>query len=562
MYGQSPPGGLINFVSKKPALNQPNEVQLQTGDPLRGQVAFDLNGAADGYQEDANLYYRVVGKARAAETQVDEVDDDRLMLAPSLTWVPGENSSLTLQAHYIKDSGASLQFLPSQGTRFDNPNGDIPRDTFLGEPGFDDFEREQWALGYLFDTVIAGWQFHQGLRVANVDYDLDVIRGAGFANTDDSTQPNFLREVNRRAAQIYDESRAVTVDNNIARRFVSGAFTHRILVGLDYLRQDTDYSFAGAMVDSLDIFDPQYGATPGAFNTFTDDDQQLDQTGLYLQDQIHYQRFRLTLSGRQDWFDIDTRDRLTDTSETTDGDQFTWRAALLYAFDSGLSPYYSYATSFQPELGTDANGESFEPTEGHQQELGLKYLTPGGNTLLTLALFDLTQENLVVNDPATLQARQIGEVEVQGVEVSAKSDLGNGLDVIASYAYQDSEITEAAPATEGNRVPYVPDHQASLWLDYAFQNAELRGISLASGLRYVDSVYGDEANSVETGDYTLVDLAARVNLARFTETLRGARFAVNVANLFDKEYVTSCNNAATCYYGNARTVRGTLSYRW
>ncbi len=97
LYGQSPPGGLVNMVSKRPNGEPLREVQLQLGDPQRLQGALDLGGSiGDGDR----LSYRLVAVARAANTHVDHVNDDHLLLAPSLTWKLGEATSLTLLAHY------------------------------------------------------------------------------------------------------------------------------------------------------------------------------------------------------------------------------------------------------------------------------------------------------------------------------------------------------------------------------------------------------------------------------------------------------------------------------
>jgi iron complex outermembrane receptor protein len=77
---------------------------------------------------------------------------------------------------------------------------------------------------------------------------------------------------------------------------------------------------------------------------------------------------------------------------------FSGNAAISYVFDSGFVPYLSYAESFQPPAGADASATgSLKPTEGKQWELGVKYQPPGSKTLLTAAVYDLTQKNVAVN---------------------------------------------------------------------------------------------------------------------------------------------------------------------
>ena len=63
---------------------------------------------------DGKWLYRIVGLARDADTQVDFVDNDRLMLAPSLTYRPTKDTSITVLGNFRNDdSGSALQFLPA-----------------------------------------------------------------------------------------------------------------------------------------------------------------------------------------------------------------------------------------------------------------------------------------------------------------------------------------------------------------------------------------------------------------------------------------------------------------
>ncbi|WP_181408097.1 TonB-dependent siderophore receptor [Pararhizobium mangrovi] len=555
LYGQTPPGGLVNMVSKRPTDEPLHEVQIQTGSPERYQGAFDFGGPLD----PAGVFsYRLAGLARSAETNVDYVQDDRLEIAPALKWSPDEATSLTVLGHYVTKDSESLQFLPALGTLYDNPNGNISRDFFVGEPGFDDFDFEQYGIGYLFEhTFDSGVTVRQNLRYGTIDYDLDVVR----------THPVFGlradgRSLARIAAGIHDETSALTVDTNATGDFDTGPVRHTWLAGIDFIDQDTDYSYTSGDVADLDIYDPQYGASVGPLATLVDQDQSLDQLGLYLQDQMVFDRWHLTLAGRHDWSESVTDDRLSGSNAAVDDSQFTGRAGLLYAFDSGVSPYVSYSTSFEPQTGSDADGDAYVPTEGEQVEVGIKYQPPGTRSLFTLAAYDLGQDNVLVSNVITNVREQVGEVRVRGIEAEAKIDMSNGFEIIASYAYQDSEIVEATDGTQGNRVPYVPEHQASAWVNYSFETGPLAGLGLGGGVRAAGASYGDTGNSIEADGYTLFDAAVRYDFGARQEKLEGLKLAVNASNLFDKEYVASCNSTNACYYGNGRAVRGTLSYEW
>ncbi len=546
LYGQTPPGGLINFVSKKPTDELLREVRFTLGEPWRKQAAFDFSGPID---ESGQFLYRVTGMVRDAETQVDHVDDNRIFIAPSLTWKPEEGTELTISGHHIRDDGGSLQFLPAPGMLYPSAYGYYGRDTYIGEPGYDDFQRRQSAIGYQFaHTFDNGVTFNSSARLMEVDYDLNVVRGHPAA----AAIPPM---VNRLAVAIHDVARTFTMDNNISGTVETGPVTHNLLAGVDLLIQNYDYQFGTGTASPLNIYNPVYGqATIGTITNTANSKQNINQVGFYLQDEMSLDNWRVTLTGRYDAAEMDTYNRLNSTRTVNDDGAFTGRAGLLYAFDNGIAPYVSYGTSFEPTQGLSTTGQPWDPNEGKQWETGIKYQPLGTDHLFTLAAFDLEQSNLVVTSGGVSQ--QIGRVEMRGIEAEAKINMWEGWDMIASYAYLDSNVTST-----GKRVIYVPSHQAALWVNHTF-SGNLEGFSAGAGVRYTGASFGDTANALEAPAYTLFDVAARLDLGAINDNLKGSEVAVNVANLFDKEYVASCNTVTQCYWGTGRTIRATLTHRW
>lgn len=304
-------------------------------------------------------------------------------------------------------------------------------------------------------------------------------------------------------------------------------------------------------------------------------DQQRDQWGLYMQDQIRWNRWTASLNLRHDWSSstADTRNPQTSapaTSAKQEEHAWTGRAGVVYSFDNGVSPYFSYATSFEPLLGTSSDGSPFKPTKGKQYEAGIKYQPSGWNGLFTAALFDITQSNVrtsVTDMPG--QYRQLGEVRSRGLELEAKFRPLPGLNVVASYTYQDVETTKDMPATTGGasnegKTPYLtPAHQAALWADYTFGSGQLNGLTVGAGLRHVGATWADTSNTTRVPSYTLVDAMLKYDLGRMTPSLNGATVALNIKNLFDEPYVAGCAGRLTsCYWGYGRTALATLTYRW
>lgn len=579
MYGQGNPGGTLNMVSKRPTDERIREIQVQGGSYDRGEVAGDWSGRLD---TDGEWLGRIVGLGRLSDRETDHVDEQKLFIAPSLTWKPTEETSLTLLGQYQKieaDGGGQAPALPANGTLYRDPvtGGYIPRGTFIGEPGYDDFKNEQWFIGYEFAHAVTDQlEFRQNLRYGEVDTHTQRVQGFCFPTSALCSATNL----GRYAWAFPETSDIFTVDNQVEAHFDTGAIQHTALLGLDYLREDSDYSETNLSYVNFPAGVPGYPAFP--YNVFNPGfslpasvppvamtiAQRRSQVGLYAQDQMKLGRWSLVTGLRQDWASTqtDTFTAASSSNRGTDQDdsQVTGRAGLLYSFDNGVTPYVSYATSFQPSVGTSRSGSAFDPTEGEQFEAGIKYEPTGFNGMFTLSAFQMTQSNVLTPDPTNTSFNvQTGEVEVRGLELEGKAEIMEGLELIAAYSYQDSEITEDnVAANVGNRLAFVPEHQASAWLDYTFTGGMLEGFGVGGGVRYMGQTYGDNANRFDVPSFTLVDASVRYDFGALSPKYEGVALKVDASNLFDKKYVSTCIATSACYWGDGRTVFATMNVKF
>jgi iron complex outermembrane receptor protein len=571
LYGQSPPGGLVNFVTKKPLDEARNEVRIGGGSYGRVETQFDFTGPANA---DKTVLYRIVGSGRISDTIVDYVNEDHFYIAPSLTFRPTEDTTLTVLGHYGFDDTKSLQFLPSQGTLYVNPFGRIPRSRFLGEPGYDNFRREEFSIGYQFEHRFNdAVTIRQNLRYGGVDVDLPVIRGFGFPRVDGMVD---YRNVTRRIVRFDDSITGFTVDNQLQVKGETGPLSHTILAGIDYRIFDTGFATRNSLLTpNFDVFFPVYGRPLPNPALTARISQSLEQTGIYLQDQIKLDSWVLMLSVRQDWLNNKTSDQVVGRIIDQPADAFTYRAGLLYNFDNGLAPYVSYSTLFQPavgvgagnsppSLGTTGAGAPFVPTTGDQIEGGVKYQIPGTSTLFTASVFRLNQDNVLVADATNVgRQRQLGAARAEGFEFEGKAMLADGLDFVSAYSYLETKQNRTSILAQlGKELPATPMHQAAGFLNYTFPGGPLMGLSLGGGVRYVGSSWGDLPNTIRIPSYTLVDAAIRYDLAALWPAMKGAQISVNATNLFDKRFVSTCGDLNTCYYGPPRQVLASFSYRW
>lgn len=566
LYGQMAPGGMVNLTSKRPTDESIHEVQIQGGSHDRRQMAIDLGGPLD---DEGKLTYRFVALQRDSGTQVDHSPDDRTYVAPSLTWKPDDDTRFTVLASYMKSrKGGAEQSFPVNGTLNGIALGHVPSSTYLGDPHVSHYDVENTSLGYIFNRQLSdNWQFEQNARYmeSDVDYISNGARNNAQLGSDGRTYTFGYQKRPKKTDTFL-------LDNNLQGQFDTGPVSHQVLFGLDYGHYSGRESRRGSNNQTVDIFDPVYNANV-VWNAAksTDGKSVVVQKGLYFQDQLKLDNWRLTLGGRQDWLESREYSYLGSGSRGVQNDhKFTGRAGLAYLFDNGITPYVSYSTSFQPTSGTAQDGSTFKPTEGEQYELGIKYQPPGYNGFITASVYDLTQKNVTTTDPTNSSFQvQTGEQRSRGFELEGKAELARGLDLIASYTYTDAEVTEAntvgsgatAYSLKGNRPIAVARNTGALWLDYSIESGPLEGLGMGVGQRYVGSSYNAK-NTVKVPGYSLTDASLRYDLGRLDASLEGTSVDLNLSNLFDKTYFTPGFYENSVFYGTRRTVIGSLTYKW
>jgi len=555
LYGQTPPGGIINMTSRRPQREFAGELGAQLGSFSYKQINGDFTGPLSDV-----VSFRATGLYRDNDTQTDFVNGKRTYLAPALTFDFTEEFQLTLLGYYQEDDIDNWAggFLPADGTLLPNPNGPIPVNRSLGEPGKNFYYREQWGAGYNFTYDFNNsFSLEQNLKFFSADSQQGGTYGQGFVDNDFDGVPDDYRTVNRADFPFDETIDSFAVDTRGYINFTTGAAEHNLLVGFDYRKYEANskYGFASSTfppgsVPTLDIYAPVYGVPftePEAIFTFTDQVQK--QSGLYVQDQISFGKLILSLSGREDWVNSNN------AGQTVKDSEFTYRAGLNYVFDSGFAPYFQVASSFQPVAGNDFFGNPFKPSTGDLVEGGVKYdgadLNPDIKIFASAALYSLKQKNVLIADPDHLFFQiQEGTVDVQGFEVEAVTRIRERLSFNFSYTYTDSEVGELK-----TELPAVSKHKISALVNYTIQEGTLAGLGGGFGVRYLSSLYGDAANLWEVPGVTLFDAVVSYDTEDW-------RFGVSASNLFDKEYVARCSSSIDCFYGTVRQVIFAVTYKF
>lgn len=545
VFGQAPLGGIVSLVGKRPTQERFHAVNLAVGSHSRVQTGFDSGGPLG---DDGTLTYRLTALARKADTSVQMTKEERIAIAPSVTWRPDADTALTLLASWQHDpTGGYYGVLPSSGTILPNPYGPIRRDFFDGSPDFNQYDRIQASAGYeLSHRFASGWRLQQNMRYWHMEMDQSM---AGTLRL----QPDH-RTLTRFATWSQERMNAVNLDTRIEGESATGPLAHRMVFGLDLQRDRWTQLQGMAGAPSLDLLNPDYTQPiprPAANNS-PDRVQRL--AGLYAQDHIRWGAWGLLLGLRADHADISIDNALTRRDTRQNFTKYTGRAGLMHNFSNGVAPYASYSTSFDPAVVVNPYGDPFKPTTGRQYELGIKYQPPGTQQLYTLAAFDLTQRNVLTRDPNSSLPNamvQTGEVNSRGVEFEAKFNLARGLNLVGGLSVLDPKITRSNGVDLNQRPIAVARTTASLWADYRLP----AGVTLGGGVRHVGAAYANAANTQRIPAYTVADAMLRYEL------IAGTALSLNVSNLFDKTYFT-CNAADFCNYGQSRTLLATLNVKW
>ncbi|HVR53536.1 MAG TPA: TonB-dependent siderophore receptor [Pseudorhodoferax sp.] len=553
LYGSAAPGGIINTVSKRPTATPLRELNVEFGSFSRKQVSGDFGGPLG---EAGDWSYRLTFLKRDSKTFVDYTADDRVFIAPALKWQPDAATSLTLLADYQKDRSAYVYGLPEEGTILPNVNGKFRRSLFVGEPGYDQFRVERFAIGYLFEHAFDDrLKLRNSLRYMKADNQYASVWISGLM--DDQRTTAF-----RGVAPRWDRSSAVVSDTSLQYAAQTGPVRHTLLVGLDYSAPRHESERYQRSIGNIDLYAPVYGSPFGAETTQNPYSWKstAKRMGLYAQDQMKIgDRWVVLVGGRHDSVRYDERSFFTG-EKFVDNERdhaFTGRAGLVYLADNGWAPFLSYSESFEPTSGKDRLGARFKPTTGRQYEAGVRYQPQGANTVLSAAVYQLTRQNVLVadpQDPSLTYSIQQGEVRSRGVEIEARTAVGRNANLILAYAYTDAVTTKASalqPEQEGLRSPGVPHNQLSVWGDYNFGRFGLPGLKAGAGMRHVGSTRSQTDHAVPA--FTLFD-------AMVSYATGPWRFALNVNNLTDKTYIGNCTYG--CFYGEPRRAIASATYRW
>ncbi len=508
LYGQFEPGGVVNYVTKKPLDYPYYSAEFTVGSFSTYRPSFDLSGPLN---SDKTILYRLNTSYEYSGSFVDFVNQRLLGIAPSLSFKIGDATTLLLQYEYLNDNRTFYDGLIPDPITFKAP---IKR--FLGEPD-DRFSNESHTV-----LLTLNHRFNQNIQLRSVF-------SAAFQDVVDvGFRPSSLdldgRTVLRRYATDLSHYKNYSLQTDLVSNFNTGSIQHQVLLGLEWSKNIYSLPYSNRssifLTPSIDLFNPVYGALPPpefdeSAGRYRDDRNTI---APYLQDQITLlPNLKLLISGRYDFvqrkslsqpFDSLGNEPIADASidRLYDG-AFSPRAGIVYQPIPPISIYASYSRSFNPSFSRTVNNTQLPPERGTQYEVGIK-ADLSSRLSATLAAYDITKTNVATTDPNNIDfSIAAGAVKSRGVEFDIAGEILPGWNVIASTFVNHAFVSQDNSLPVGDRLVNAPGVGASLWTTYEIQQGKWKGLGFGGGIFFVGDREAELPNTFEIPSYVRADAA-------------------------------------------------------
>lgn len=533
--GTSAPGGLVNYVVKRPTEQDLRTVRIET--TSRGSLlgAIDLGGR---FGENRQFGYRINVVSENLKPITHDLDGNRNLFSLAADWRISRDSVLEFEIEQSRKTQPSQNGYSLLGSVLPRPVD--PRINLNNQP---------WSQPSVFKALTGTVRFSQAL---NADWRWSAQIGQQRLKSDDrlayafgcGAEGNYDRYCSDGTFDVYDfrsdnERRTQTAGSlNLKGNVTTGSVKHELGFGLLQSRvrnrfQNQAYNYAGVGNIWATAMVP---ANPDATTPQTNRDER--STELSVQDAIHWSdRFTTWLGVRHT--------RLDRSSIGNDGSNPTgykqdvttpWLAAS-YAIQPGLLAYASWGKGVESQVVPNKStqysnaGQALPALTSRQWELGLK----GGNDAFNwqLAWFDISRPMTNLDLCSGLcEVRNDGRAVHRGLEAGAQWvqgpwKLGGSIAVIDAKRRGST----ANPAFNGQSPTNVP--KEVLRAQAAYRVASVPGLELAGQLSYEG-----RRNVLPDGSITLPSWTRVDAVLRYDTKLRGVNtsWTLAVDNLFDRRY--------------------------
>ncbi|MFN9634790.1 MAG: TonB-dependent siderophore receptor [Erythrobacteraceae bacterium] len=544
----SPVGGLINLVSKTANGKTFLDGRLRAGSFETYSIAADAGAAITD-----SLSARVVAEYQSSEDNIDVVEIERLLIAPSVRFAPSENTEIVGRFTYTRI--AQLEYAGLPAIFVDDPRVDPER--FTGATNAPDTEVENLTV-QLEWTQRLGEGLTFNLRGRRYENDFSEFASSPFlaffpCGAASGLNATSCPQIRAQLPATIDEW---TVDGSLTAEFKTGAIEHVVLGGVQWDRADYDAAIGFDLfnVEAFDYADPtadfDFFPIPAlsGFNT-----NRYETLAAYVQDQLTIaDRLHVLASLRY------SRLGLTEfVGGTNDEVYHEWDPRLGVTFDvtDGVSLFAGYATGSR--LSIFFNGTASPvPERSESWEGGVKFALADTGLSGTIAAFRLDRTNVPTPDPGSFfTSIQTGAQRSVGIEADVISEPTPAFSLLASYGYTDARVTADTVIPVDSRLPRVSDHRGRIAARYRFLDGGVKGLELGAGVTAASDSVIALPNGAEVDGYIVAD-------AQASYTIGGIRVGLRVDNLFGADYFVPYQYFAQDVVrpGNPRSAFVTLGF--
>ena len=529
--GMSTPGGVVNYVSKRP--KDIHSITVEADSHGGNRVATDLGGWLG---EDQQFGYRVNLAHEEIHPYVEHADGKRSFGSLALDWKISDRSKLEFDIESQRQQQRSVPGYQLLGGKT-VPTG-VEWDRLLGYQNWSNpvtNESLNTSLKYIYQ-INENWTTNLSAsqsRVVVDDY-------SAFAYTFDQNGNYDIYDF-RSPDDSYLTNQFKTGLNG---KFNTGAWQHNLSLELSHAyKRHAQYDAINDLIGSGNIDNDPITYTPtnkALGNHYKSLDSQ--QTALNLLDQIEFDdAWSVLLGGKLLHLNENAYAADGNSIRDTNFNRFLPQLALMYQPWQNTHLYVSYAKGLSdgsqapwyatgnPAKGIVGNAfATLEPRHSTQYELGIKQQWQA--LLFTAALFDLTQDNQYTNSDNYYVTD--GEQHNLGLELGLQGRVAQNLDMTSTLALTRSRLEDVqADEYAGHQTQNVPTVRFASHLSY--QMPQVEGLRLLAGMQYSSSKYANKTGTVKVSGYTVFDAGAAYNFRAYgyDNMLR-----LNVDNLFNKKY--------------------------
>ena len=548
LYGPGAPGGLFNYVTKKPEKEFSAEIRAIAGNRDRFGGSGEVTGS---------LTDRIAGRVGVFYEEQDDfrfnADVQTLILDAGLSFDLGFADVVLQATHYDQDQGGNrLRGVPVDDdgnflvTRRWNHNEatdflDLKSTNFQISADGQITDNLTWNTTFRYTDAEQIQNYHEPRALIDSDGDgaIDLV-GREF------------RDQTRSEEQY-------TFGANAIWSADFGPVQNRLLGGFEYFEGSLDFlsGRANAGADFVTRFlagtslpgdiipltlnsNPNYGVTdPSQYNVVFRplSVTETKREGFYLLEEMTIGPVILSGGVRFDWFE----------DNGVKNNEETFRFGAIYKVREDISLFAQWADSFVPQSGGNQRpevGGPFAPVTGEIVEAGIKTSLANGGVRASLSVYEIKRQNVLQSllDSNGMEVDAggdgledlvaLGEVTSRGVEFDVVADLTDNWVLTLAYAYNDTKITADNGSggfrnSVGERFANAPEHQLGLWTRYQVPAIDT---AFALGADYVDERLSLSGQTVK--DYVIFD-------ASIIWTPGPVEVLLRIDNIFDKTYAES-----------------------